>query len=338
MYLCLFVTGVAGAFSFPARWALLPELVPRDLFHNAVTWRSSGWQVAAVFGPALGGIIIGLWKQATFVYLADAAFGMTVLACLAGLRARNRPTAGDVWSWESLLAGVRFVRESSLIRATITLDKFAVLLGGAVTLLPVYAKDILRVGPSGLGWLRAAPAVGALVMALILAHRPPFRHAGPALLAAVVGFGIATVVFGVSKSFYLSMAMLFLTGLFDNVSVVIRSTLLQALTPDHLQGRVSAVNSVFIGMSNELGSFESGAAAWLMGTVGSVVFGGIGSLAVVLGVAWRWPEVATLGTIRHVSHEAGTPGPVPAGDPPGWGQPTRSTTEPVPIAGDDDVA
>jgi len=302
MYLCLFITGVAGAFSFPARWALLPELVPRSLFHNAVTWRSSGWQVAAVIGPALGGVGIGFWKDAAYVYLSDALFSVAVLACLVALRARNRPVGGGVWSWESLLAGVRFVRESTLIKATISLDMFAVLLGGAVTLLPIYAKDILRVGPAGLGWLRAAPAVGALVMALILTHRPPFRHAGPTLLVVVAGFGIATIVFGVSRSFYLSLVMLFLTGLFDNVSVVIRSTLLQALTPDNLQGRVSAVNSVFIGMSNELGSFESGVTARLLGTVASVVLGGFGSLAVVVGVSWKWPAVATLGTIEHVSH------------------------------------
>ncbi len=200
-------------------------------------------------------------------------------------------------SWHSLLAGFRYVRDSRLILAAITLDMFAVLLGGAVTLLPVYAKDILQIGPVGLGWLRGAPSIGALVMALIVAHRPPMQRAGRDLLLAVIGFGVATIAFGLSRDPLLSFFLLILTGAFDNISVVIRSTLIQVRTPDSMRGRVSAVNSIFIGMSNEVGGFESGTAAWLMGTVPSVVFGGVGCLVVVALTVLKWPEIARLGPL-----------------------------------------
>jgi MFS family permease len=298
MYVFLFVTGVAGAFSFPARWAFVPELVEPALYHNAVTWRSSGWQCAAVVGPALGGLGIAFWHSATPVYAIDAGIGLVVAGVVASLAGRPRPTGTQSLSWRSLLAGVEFVRKSDLILATITLDMFAVLLGGAISLLPIYAKDILHVGPSGLGWLRAAPSLGALSMAMLIAHRPPMRQAGPTLLAAVAGFGAATIVFGLSRSYELSWAMLFLTGALDNISVVIRGTLIQTLTPDAMRGRVSAVNSVFIGMSNELGAFESGLVARLLGPVVSVVAGGVGCLLVVLGVATLWPSVRLLGSIH----------------------------------------
>lgn len=268
MYGFLFLTGLAGAFSFPARWALLPALVPTDEFHNAVTWRSSSWQVAAMIGPALGGIGLAVSHSATPVYLCDAVISLVVVACLCSVRPRPRVIAKTPLTWDSLLAGARFVRRSELILATITLDMFAVLLGGATTLLPIYAKDILAEGPTGLGILRAAPSVGAFVTAVVLAHRRPFRRAGRTLLWAVAGFGAATIVFGLSRSFWLSLAMLTLTGAFDNVSVVIRGTLVQLLTPDVMRGRVSAINSIFIGVSNELGGFESGVAARLIGQIG----------------------------------------------------------------------
>ncbi|HEV3343476.1 MAG TPA: MFS transporter, partial [Pirellulales bacterium] len=192
---------------------------------------------------------------------------------------------------QALLAGFRFVQRNKIILAAITLDMFAVLLGGAVALLPVYAEDILQVGARGLGWLRTMPAVGALVLSFVLAHRPPTAHAGKTLLWAVAGFGAATIVFGFSHSYALSLAMLFLTGAFDIVSVVIRHTLVQLLTPDEMRGRVSAINSVFIGASNELGAFESGLIAQMFTPVISVVSGGIGTLLVVLGAAWLWPEL-----------------------------------------------
>jgi hypothetical protein len=204
-------------------------------------------------------------------------------------------------SVRSLLAGLRFVFDTELILATITLDLFAVFLGGATALLPIYAKDILQVGPTGLGWLRAAPSVGAFSMALVLAHRPPMRRAGRSLLWAVGGFGVATIVFGLSTNAYLSFAMLLLTGAFDNVSVVVRGTLVQVLTPDSMRGRVSAVNSIFIGSSNELGELESGLAAQLLGAVPAVVLGGVGTLLVVVASALIWPGLLSLRSL----HEAG---------------------------------
>jgi MFS family permease len=301
MYGFLFLAGVGGAFSFPARWAFVPELVPVETFHNAVTWRSSGWQSAAVIGPALGGLAIAAWRTATPVYSIDAGVGLAVAGLLMTIGARPKPRGADALSLGSVLAGVRFVWRSELILAAITLDMFAVLLGGATMLLPIFAKDILHVGPDGLGWLRAAPSIGALTMAMLIAHRPPMRRAGPALLSAVAGFGVATIVFGLSRSFWLSLAMLFLTGALDNISVVIRATLVQVLTPDAMRGRVSAVNSVFIGMSNELGGFESGLVARLFGPIVSVVAGGVGCLLVVVAVAGRWPSLSRLRSLRDVT-------------------------------------
>ena len=209
-------------------------------------------------------------------------------------------------TWANLSAGFRFVWDSPIVLASITLDMFAVLLGGSVALLPVFAEDILRVGPMGLGVLRAAPSLGALLMALTLAHRPPLKKAGRDLLLAVTGFGVATIVFGLSRSPALSFLMLLLTGAFDNISVVVRSTLIQVRTPDAMRGRVSAVNSIFIGMSNEVGTFESGVAARLLGTVPSVVFGGVGCVAVVILTALKWPEIARLGPLDRLT-EPGDP-------------------------------
>jgi MFS family permease len=218
---------------------------------------------------------------------------------------RPRPTAGvkpearEPHSLDNILAGLRFVWNTPLILATITLDLFAVLLGGATVLLPVYAKDILHVGGTGLGLLRAAPSVGALVMALVIAHRPPLRRAGPALLLSVAGFGLATIGFGVSKDPTLSFTMLALAGAFDNVSIVVRGTLVQLLTPDAMRGRVSAVNTIFIVSSNELGAFESGMTAHWFGTEWSVVGGGIGTLLVVVWVMAKWPQVMRLGPLNN---------------------------------------
>jgi MFS family permease len=275
--------------------------------------------MAAVVGPALGGLALGIWHEAATVYLIDAACGLTVLGLFGAVAEPPRLRGHEPFSWDSLLAGLRFVRNTELILATITLDMLAVLLGGAVMLLPVFARDILRVGPEGLGWLRAAPSVGALAMAILLAHRPPLRRAGRDLLLAVAGFGLATIVFGLSRNFWLSLAMLALTGAFDNVSVVVRGTLVQVLTPDELRGRVSSVKSVFIGTSNELGGFESGLAARLFGPVVAVVAGGVGTILVVLAVARKWPSVRRLGSLmeagRAVEVSASHPVVVPVSDP-----------------------
>lgn len=303
IYACLTLAGAASAFSMPARWALVPQLVPKHALTNAVTWSSSGWQVANVAGPALGGLVIGLGRGATWAYLIDAACCLAVIVTFLAIADRPPVPSGEALSPASFLAGLRFVGQSRLLLATLTLDLFAVLLGGATALLPIFAKDILHVGPSGMGWLRAAPSAGAFAMALVLAHRPPLRKAGPALLWAVGGFGAATVVFGLSRSFGLSLAMLAITGALDNISVVVRATLLQILTPDSMRGRVSAVNGVFIGASNEFGGFESGLVARWIGPVAAVVAGGVGSVVVVAAVALTWPEVRQLGRLEEAGVE-----------------------------------
>jgi MFS family permease len=298
VYVCLVLAGVGRAFSAPARWALAPQVVPPPLIGNAVTWNSSGWQIAAVSGPTLGGLVIGLTESAAGAYLLTAACAVTCAGLVATLRPRPVERLPEGRSLRSLLAGAAFVWRTKPILATITLDLFAVLLGGATALLPIFARDILVVGPQGLGALRAAPSLGALVMALVIAHRPPFRRAGRAMLIAVAGFGGAMIVFGLSESFWLSFAALALSGAFDNVSVVVRGTLVQVLTPDAMRGRVSAVNAVFIGSSNELGAFESGLTAAWFGPVLSVVGGGVGTIVVVLAVMGVWPELLRLGALR----------------------------------------
>jgi MFS family permease len=309
VYACLFLTGIAHAISMPARWSILRQLVPDHLVGSAVTWNSSGWQIAAVLGPSLGGAIVWATGGATVAYLVDLAFSLCVLALLAGIRPAAVARDGEAVSFRSLLAGLDFVRRTDLILATITLDLFAVLLGGAVTLLPVFASDVLHVGPRGLGVLRAAPSIGAAMMALILAHRPPLRRAGPALLWAVAGFGLATIGFGLSHDARWSFAMLFLTGAFDNISVVVRSTLVQVLTPESMRGRVQAINAIFIGSSNELGGFESGVTAEWFGPVASVVAGGIGTLFVVALILFRWPQVRDLGSLHEIARDEKVPAP-----------------------------
>jgi MFS family permease len=302
MYGVLLLGAIGGAAGSPARSALLPEVVPQEVFSNAVTWNSSFFQVASVLGPALAGLVILFSLPAA--YIVDAACGLAFLIALPTLKlrtgvARSREPA----TVKSLVAGVRFVRAKKIILATITLDLFAVLLGGATFLLPIFAKDVLHVGEVGFGVLRAAPAVGAFVMALIVAHMPPMKRAGRAMLLAVTGFGVATIVFGISKNFVLSLVMLALTGAFDNISVVVRHTLVQVLTPDEMRGRVSAVNNVFIGASNELGGWESGFTAHLLGAVRSVVFGGIGTILTVICIALIWPEVRRFGSLQHAKAE-----------------------------------
>lgn len=297
MYALLLVGGVSRAFLQPAKASFLPHIVPREHFSNAVTWNSGGFQLASVIGPALGGSLIGLCKSAAIVYVVDAAATFTFFVLLTLIARRPVAAATGGVTLRSLVAGVGFLRRSPVVLAAITLDMFAVLLGGATALLPIYAKDILCVGATGLGWMRASPAIGALLMAFILAHRPPLRKAGRALLWAVAGFGAATIVFGFSRSFWLSLIMLFLTGALDNISVVVRHTLVQLLTPDEMRGRVSAINSMFIGASNELGGFESGLVAALSTPTISVVAGGIGTLVVVAAVALMWPPMRRYGRL-----------------------------------------
>jgi MFS family permease len=312
MYLCLLLAGTCQAFGAPARWSLVPQVVPGHLLGNAVTWNSSGWQVASVAGPALAGLLLWATGEASWAYWLAAACSLTCVVLILPIRPRSEVQRGTALSLASLLAGVEFVRRNKLMLAAITLDLFAVLLGGATALLPIFAKDILKVGPAGLGWLRAAPALGALLMALVLAHRPPLRRPGVSLLWAVAGFGAATIVFGFSRHFLLSFVMLALTGALDNISVVVRGTLVQVLTPDAMRGRVSAVNAIFISSSNELGEFESGATAALFGPVISVVGGGIGTILTVVGVMLLWPQLLRLGPLHAVKvMEAVEPAVIP---------------------------
>jgi MFS family permease len=294
VYLCLLVASTSSGFSGPSRSAMLPHLVPAGDYEPAIRWSTSMFQVASMLGPALGGVTIGLARgNVTPTYFLDAVCGTIAFVLLAMTTARYaavRPRAAPL-TLEGLTAGLRFVWKTRIILATITLDLFAVLLGGAVTLLPIYASDILNVGPQGLGWLETAPSAGALCMAMVLTHLPPLRRPGAAMLLAVAGFGLVTIGFGVSRWLPLSLLLLFAAGALDNISVVVRSTLVQVLTPDEMLGRVSAVNNVFISSSNQLGGFESGLVARLIGPTLSVVTGGIGTLLVVLGVDRIWPEV-----------------------------------------------
>lgn len=298
VYGALFLIGVGGAFSSPAASTLIPQTVPPETFEKATTWSSSSWQLAAVIGPALGGAVIALTGGATLVYLLDACGSLIYIALILLIRARPAtPPAKRETTVRSLAEGLRFLRGSQVLLAAITLDMFGVLLGGATTLLPIFAKDILHVGPVGLGWLRAAPSVGAALMALILTHTPLFRRAGRTLLWAVIVFGLATIVFGLSHDFYLSLVALLVLGAADNISVVIRHSLLLLRTPDAMRGRIAAVNGIFISASNELGGFESGLVAWLLTPVISVVLGGVGTILVVLAVAYFAPEMRRLGAL-----------------------------------------
>lgn len=271
------VLGVARAFQMPAQQALTPLLVPPTLLARAVAVSASGVQAAVIGGPALGGLLYV--TGASTVYLSCAT--LLALSCALALAVRHpHQAATEGATWRTVLAGVGFVWRHKLLLGATSLDLFAVLLGGATALLPIYARDILHTGPQGLGLLRAAPAVGALAMSLVLARWPLQRRVGGKLLGAVAVFGLATVVFGLSEHFGLSLLALAVTGAADNISVVTRQTLVQLETPDAMRGRVAAVNSIFIGASNQLGEFESGATAALFGPVGSVVMGGAGTVLV----------------------------------------------------------
>ncbi len=307
IYSCLFAAGTARTFLWPASAAFLPQLVSRQQFSKAVTWSSGTFQLSSVVGPAAGGALIALTHHAAPVYAVNAAASLLCLILVGFVRQQHVVAAKEKMTLTSLIAGFKFVFASRVILGTITLDMFAVLLGGATALLPVYAKDILRAGPTGLGFLQAALPAGSLLCALILAHRPPLQKAGRALLWAVAGFGLATIGFGFSRSFWLSFLLLFACGAVDNISVVVRHTLVQLLTPDEKRGRVSAVNSLFIGTSNELGGFESGFVAHLfgpaigntisLGALISVASGGVGTILVVIAVAVIWPEIRKYGRL-----------------------------------------
>jgi MFS family permease len=306
------VTGAARTFLWPASSAFLPHLVPRSLFARAVTYSTGTFQLSSVAGPAVSGALIAILGKylphpAALIYAFNAAACLSCFGLIAMIRREHTVAVKQPLSVASLGAGFKFVLHNKIILGTISLDMFAVLLGGATSLLPIYAKEILRTGAEGLGLLRAAMPIGAVLCAAILAHRHPLQKAGRAMLLSVAVFGLATIVFGYTRWFWLSFAMLFLCGFVDNISVIVRHSLVQLLTPDEKRGRVSAVNSLFIGTSNELGGFESGFVAQLFGpTIGntvatgaviSVVSGGFGTLLVVLAVAVIWPEIRKYGRL-----------------------------------------
>ncbi len=293
---CLFLGGACNAFYVPAKQAFFRELVPREALPNAVTWGSGAFQTAAVTGPAVCGILLARIPN-FLIYTTGIFFELLFVFVLLSLKLRKSTEKKASISLQSLAEGGKFVWNTKPILATITLDLFAVLLGGCTALLPIFVKDILHTGPETLGWLKSAPAIGALIMALLVA-RTPLKKPGLSLLWAVAGFGAATIIFGLSKYLWLSMAMMFLIGALDEISVILRGTLVQVLTPDRLLGRVQAVNYLFIYSSNELGAFESGVAAALLGTIPAVVLGGVGSILVVLGVAVLWPQVAALKSLQ----------------------------------------
>ena len=304
IYAVLLINGTVRAFNAPAAQSFLPLILPREVFPNGVTWNSSAFQASTIAGPMIGGLLYGFTGHAHFVY------GTALFAYLAGAWALSgvqpKQSAGTPAAHvpANLLAGLRYIWQNKLVLGAMSLDLFAVLLGGAVALLPVFAREILKVGAVGLGFMRSAPGVGALLMSVIVAHRPLRRKAGLAMFWCVFAFGLFTIVFGLSHNPILSIAMLLLLGAADTVSVIVRSTMIQLSTPDQMRGRVSAVNMVFIGASNEVGQFESGVTAQWFGAVPAVVLGGVGTIAIVCAWAWIFRSLRTLDrldTIKTVS-------------------------------------
>lgn len=294
MYVAIFLSGIGRGFSAPSFFAFVSQLVPKDILPNAITWNTTTWQTGAVTGPAIGGLLYG-FIGATNTYSTIVFFWILAIILIVPITKKPIPEALSIMSLkERFTIGLKFVFERKVILGAISLDLFAVLFGGAVALLPIFAGEILLVGPEGLGALRAAPSIGAVIMAIYMTRFNITKNAGRNLLIGIYGFGICIIIFGLSKEFYLSLFVLALSGAFDSVSVVVRSTIIQLMTPDNMKGRVSAVNSIFIGSSNEIGAFESGVAAKLLGTVPAVVFGGVMTLLIVTFVSITSPALRKL--------------------------------------------
>jgi len=291
IYAVLIGLGVVRSFNGPVSRALLPQLVPEEHFANAVAWNSSVFQGAVILGPALGGVMYAFIHGPEAVYALATVVSAGAVVSTLRIKAQQQTFAREPVSWKTVFAGFHYIWKQKVILGSISLDMFAVLLGGAVALLPIYAKEILKTGPWGLGLLRSAPGIGAAAMAILIAHYPIRRKAGATMLWCVAGFGVCTMLFGISRNLVLSMMMLLLVGATDMVSVIIRGTLIQIATPDAMRGRVNAVDMLFIGVSNELGEFESGLTAQWFGTVPSVVIGGLGTLVVIAIWAWQFPEL-----------------------------------------------
>ena len=301
-----FASGVAGAIGAPAGRALTPSLVPQEILVSALAQRSIAFQLSLVAGPAVGGILFAIRPE--LVYIVAVCIALAALGCVLALRSGRDPAVAEAAGLGEVLAGVRLIRRTKVLLGAISLDLFAVLLGGAVALLPIFAKDILEVGPTGLGFLRTAPAIGSFLAALFIARRPINRHAGRTLFVVVAAFGACMIAFGLSREMWLSMLALALGGAFDLVSVVLRSTILPLVTPDELRGRVNAVEMVFISASNELGAFESGVAAALVGAVPAVVIGGAATV-VVAGLWWRFfPSLARVDRLDELRPVSAAPG------------------------------
>jgi MFS family permease len=300
IYVVLVLIGVVRSFNSTASRSILPQLVPPEHFPNAVAWNASIFQAATILGPSFGGILYAAFRGPSVVYgiAMLTAIGATVSSFSIKPEVKARPR--EPMTFKTVFAGLHYIWSKKLILGAISLDLFAVLLGGAVALLPVYAREILHTGPWGLGLLRAAPGVGAAIMAVLLAHWPLRGRSGPTLLWSVAGFGIFTIIFGVSRSLTISLIALLLLGASDMVSVIIRATLTQLATPDEMRGRVTAVDMIFIGTSNEFGQFESGVTAQWFGTVPAVVLGGIGTLVVIALWAWMFPELRQAGELTAI--------------------------------------
>ena len=291
IYAVLVLLGVVRSFNGPVSRALLPQLVPEEHFPNAVAWHSTIFQAATILGPSIGGLVYAAFRGASTVYATAVASAVVAVICTTMVRLNVGARVREPINLSTVLAGLRYIWQRKVVLGSISLDLFAMLLGGAVALLPVYAREILHTGPWGLGLLRTAPAVGAAAMAVLLAYRPLKRRVGATMLWCVSGFGVFTIVFGISRSLIVSLLALVLVGATDMVSVVIRATLVQLMTPDQMRGRVNAVDMMFIGASNQLGEFESGATAHLFGTVPAVILGGVGTLIVTAFWAWGFPEL-----------------------------------------------
>lgn len=301
VYLLLFLHAVVRVLGSPARGSIVPLLVPTKTLSNAVTWNSSTFELSTVVGPAIGGVIVA-FSSYSFVYALDALCALALVFALTGVNVRPRVTVPSQ-NRPGTLAGARFIWRQQTLLAAMTLDLVAVVMGGAVMLLPIYADKILEVGPAGLGWLRAAPALGAIVMAFLVAHGPPLNRPGYTMLWSVIGFGIAIIVFGISTAFWLSLLALFFSGAFDNISVVVRHSVVQLKTPDSLRGRVTSVNQLFVGSSNELAALRGGLFAALFGPVLAATLGGIGTIAATLGVAAVWPSLKALPPLHRLEPE-----------------------------------
>jgi MFS family permease len=291
IYAAVVLVGVVRAFNAPVSRALLPQLVPEEHFPNAVAWNASIFQAATILGPSIGGFLYALSRGPTVVYATAVITSLAAVFSMLRITLQAQARPREPVNWNTVLAGFHYIWSHKLVLGSISLDMFAVLLGGAVALLPIYASEILKTGPWGLGLLRSAPGIGATVMAILVAHRPLRRRAGLTMLWCVGGFGVCTIIFGLSRSLALSLVALFLLGASDMISVIIRSILVQLATPDEMRGRVNAVDMIFIGVSNELGQFESGLTAHWFGTVPAVVLGGLGTLVVIGIWAWAFPEL-----------------------------------------------